>query len=676
MWGLLKPGVRVLEGIRFARKFQLLFVLFVIPLGYALWVMLSANLNRIELLDRELDGMQGVQALGAVEHELLEQRFLLARWKGNDRAAEAPLRERAQQLGLALEEVDKRLVGLPLSDAARAQQQVLKEAVAQLDIATLGKMALLDALERYQNTLAQLTVLREQVATDSGLVLDPYLDTYLMMEQLTFTLPRQLENLGNFSSQGYGALVAQHFTLQNRVLVRDLRRALEQSGAQMMKARTTLAQTSGAAGSNLQQPFSDAEQSLQAFFAEIDRDMFEASPMVLQPARFVQMVQDQQEQLLLLQRTVFEQFSASLGDYRQQAQQAMLRTVLIFSALTLLALYLLMCLNASIRRSTAGIIQAAQGLRDGDLRVQIQVHGADDLAAIASALNSAVVQLRGSLQGVGQESRQLDETVRNLGNQANSSLVAVEQQQAQMSQIATAATQMAATAQSVAQSCEQAAQEAGQTREIATQSNQRSARTSASMRELSGRLAGSASTLQQLRQQTEQITRVVDVIKGIAEQTNLLALNAAIEAARAGEQGRGFAVVADEVRSLSQRTQNSTAEIAQTVADLHRVVGQSVSEMEQAMHQAEGDVGNVLAMSDDLDGIVESVQKVSDRLAQIATAAEQQAATADEVSDNIQQVDQAASALLDGARMVSTASEQLNRGSQSLAQNTGRFQLG
>ncbi|KIP99815.1 MULTISPECIES: methyl-accepting chemotaxis protein [Pseudomonas] len=675
MWGLLKPGVRVLERVSFARKFQLLFVLFVIPLGYALWVMLSSNLERIEILNREFDGMQGVHALGAVEQELLEQRFLLARWKGNEKAAEGLLRERGSKLGEALAAATEQLKLTPLSDETERQLDALRVSLGELDLAVLGKMALLDALERYQNTLSRLVVLRELVATDSGLILDPYLDTYLMMEQLTLTLPRLAENLGSFASQGYGSLVAQHFTLQNRVAVRDLRRSLEQSGAQMAKARTALERTSAAAMVRLQQPFAQAEQGLQGFLGEVDRDMFEASPMVMQPAQFVQHVQTLQEQLLGLRQAVFEQFNASLGDYRDQARQDMLQTVLIFAALTILALYLLLCLNASIRRSTTGIIQATEGLRDGDLRVRMQVHGADDLAAISTALNSAVAQLRDSMQGVGREGQQLDQTVQGLGNQASSSLAAVEQQQAQMSQIATAATQMAATAQSVAQSCEQAAQEAGQTREIANQSNLRSARTSASMRELSGRLAGSATTLQQLRKQTEQITRVVDVIKGIAEQTNLLALNAAIEAARAGEQGRGFAVVADEVRSLSQRTQNSTAEIAQTVGDLHKVVGQSVTEMEQAMQQAEGDVGNVLAMSADLDGIVESVQRVSDRLAQIATAAEQQAATADEVSHNIQQVDHAATALLDGARMVSNASEQLRRGSESLAQNTGRFRV-
>ncbi|OLU20817.1 methyl-accepting chemotaxis protein [Pseudomonas sp. PA1(2017)] len=674
MWGLLKPGIRVLERVSFARKFQLLFVLFVIPLGYALWVMMSGNLERIEVLRSEVDGMQGVQALGAVEQELHEQRLLLARWKGNDKAAEALLRERSGKLGEALAAAAEQVKLTPSEETGR-QLEALQASVAELDLAVLGKMALLDALERYQSTLSLLTVLREQVATDSGLILDPFLDTYLMMEQLTLTLPRLSENLGSFASQGYGSLVAQHFTLQNRVAVRDLRRSLEQAGAQIAKSRTALQQASPRVLRTLQQPYAQVEDGLQKFFAEVDRDMFEASPMVLQPAQFVQQVQALQENLKGLRQAVYEQFNSNIGDYQGNARQDMLHTTLIFAVLTLLALYLLLCLNASIRRSTAGIIQAAEGLRDGDLRVCMQVHGADDLAAISTALNTAVAQLRDSMQGVGREGRSLDETVRSLGSQAAGSLNAVEQQQAQMSQIATAATQMAATAQSVAQSCEQAAQEAGQTREIANQSNQRSARTSASMRELSGRLAGSAQTLQKLRQQTEQITRVVDVIKGIAEQTNLLALNAAIEAARAGEQGRGFAVVADEVRSLSQRTQNSTAEIAQTVGDLHKVVGQSVAEMEQAMHQAEGDVGNVLAMSADLDGIVESVQRVSDRLAQIATAAEQQAATADEVSGNIQQVDQAASELLDGARMVSDASEQLRRGSETLSRNTGRFRV-
>ena len=675
MTGVFTPGVRVLERFSFARKFQLLFVLFALPLGYALWVISSDHLARLSLIDRELAGMQGVEALGAVQLALLEQRTLLARWKGTDKPAEALLQQRADALDEALRQAVKQLEQAPLSAQARQQLAELQSLRAGLAVAEVGKMALPDGLERYQKTLLQLMALREQLATDSGLILDPNLDSYLMMEQLTFTLPRLLENLGSFASQGYGAVVSQHFTLQSRVLIRDLRRGLDESLAQQVKARAALGQFDAPASEPLQAPFADAQQAMQRFFAEIDRDMFEASPMRLTPAQFVQRVDGLQAQLSVLQQALYQQFAASLGDYRQQAQGGMLWVIGVFGLLTALALYVLFCLNASIRRSTSAIIEAAQGLRDGNLRVHMQVHGEDDLAGIAAALNTAVAQLRDSLQGVDRESQQLGGTVQLLSGQAQSALAAVEQQQGQMSQIAAAATEMAATAQSVAQSCEEAAGEAGHTREIANQSNQRSVRTSASMRQLSSRLGNSAATLQQLREQTEQITRVVDVIKGIAEQTNLLALNAAIEAARAGDQGRGFAVVADEVRSLSQRTQNSTAEIAETVANLYQVVGQSVTLMEEAVRQAEGDVGSVLAMGENLAGIVESVQRVSDRLAQIATAAEQQAATADEVSGNIQQVDQGASALLDGARAVSRAAEQLRRGSDGLAQNTGRFQL-
>ena len=675
MTGVLKPGVRLLERFSFARKFQLVFVLFALPLGFSLWVIGSNYLERLNAIDHELEGISALQGMAGVQHELIEQRTLLSRWKGTEKAAEALLRERASGLEPALQALEQPLKSKLLSNQARQHLQGLSAAQAELSIDVLGKLALPDALERYQKNLLSLLALREQVATDSGLILDPQLDTYLMMEQLTYTLPRLLEQLGSFASQGYGAVVSQHFTLQSRVLIRDLRRSLDESRSQLLKAQSTLKLEAPRAMRQLQGPYDEALQGYEAFLSGIDRDMFDASPMTLTPEQFVQRSDALQGQLLGLQTALYQQFVASLGEYRQKALVAMVEVIGVFSLLTLLALYVLFCLNASIRRSTAGIIQAAEGLRDGDLRVRMQVHGADDLASIAMALNTAVDQLRGSMQGVNQQSQQLGGTVQMLNGEARNALESVEQQQAQMSQIAAAATQMAATAQSVAQSCEQAAVEANQTREIANQSNQRSNRTSQSMRELSSRLGDSATTLQQLRVQTEQITRVVDVIKGIAEQTNLLALNAAIEAARAGEQGRGFAVVADEVRSLSQRTQNSTAEIAETVGNLHRVVGQSVTQMEEAVRQAEGDVGSVLAMGEDLDAIVESVQLVTDRLAQIATAAEQQAATADEVSGNIQQVDQAASALLESAQAVSHAAEQLRQGSQVLEQNTARFKL-
>ena len=675
MTGVLKPGVRLLQRFSFAHKFQLVFLLFALPLGYALWVISSDYLSRLQSVDFEVEGAQALERMAQVQHELIAQRTLLARWKGTENAAQGLLQQREARLDEALQQAAEPLQSDLISDQARQHFQALQGERDGLRAAGLTKVALPDALERYQKALLSLIALREQVATDSTLILDPRLDTYLMMEQITYIMPRLLEQLGTFAAQGHGAVVSQHFTLQSRVLIRDLRRSLDEQRAQLVKAQITLSREAPQAMRQLSAPFDASLKAFDDFLVQIDRDMFEASPMALTPEQFVQRVEALESQLQSLQQALYQQFSASLGYYRQQALHSMIEVIGAFIALTLLAMYVLMCLNASIRISTSNIIEAARGLRDGDLRVRMEVNGRDDLAAIAQALNTAVEQMRDSLQGVNRESQQLDSTVQLLGGQARDALDAVEQQQAQMSQIATAATQMAATAQSVAQSCEQAAVEAQQTREVALSSNQRSERTSASMRHLSSRLGDSAAALQQLRDQTQQINRVVEVIKGIAEQTNLLALNAAIEAARAGEAGRGFAVVADEVRSLSKRTQDSTQEIAQTVENLQRVVSQSVTLMEEACSQADGDIGSVLAMGDELQNIVDSVQRVSDRLAQIATAAEQQAATADEVSGNIQQVDQAAGQLLDGAQAVSSAAEQLRRGSEGLAHNTGRFSL-
>ncbi|MDH0958652.1 methyl-accepting chemotaxis protein [Pseudomonas chengduensis] len=675
MTGVLKPGVRLLQRFSFAHKFQLVFLLFALPLGYALWVISSDYLSRLQSVDFEVEGAQALERMAQVQHELIAQRTLLARWKGTENAAQGLLQQREARLDEALQQAAEPLQSDLISDQARQHFQALQGERDGLRAAGLTKVALPDALERYQKALLSLIALREQVATDSTLILDPRLDTYLMMEQITYIMPRLLEQLGTFAAQGHGAVVSQHFTLQSRVLIRDLRRSLDEQRAQLVKAQITLSREAPQAMRQLSAPFDASLKAFDDFLTQIDRDMFEASPMALTPEQFVQRVEALESQLQGLQQALYQQFSASLGHYRQQALHSMIEVIGAFIVLTLLAMYVLICLNASIRISTSNIIEAARGLRDGDLRVRMEVNGRDDLAAIAQALNTAVEQMRDSLQGVNRQSQQLDSTVQLLGGQARDALDAVEQQQAQMSQIATAATQMAATAQSVAQSCEQAAVEAQQTREVALSSNQRSERTSASMRHLSSRLGDSAAALQQLRDQTQQINRVVEVIKGIAEQTNLLALNAAIEAARAGEAGRGFAVVADEVRSLSKRTQDSTQEIAQTVDNLQRVVGQSVTLMEEACSQADGDIGSVLAMGDELQNIVDSVQRVSDRLAQIATAAEQQAATADEVSGNIQQVDQAAGQLLDGAQAVSSAAEQLRRGSEGLAQNTGRFSL-
>ncbi|WP_407294476.1 methyl-accepting chemotaxis protein [Stutzerimonas zhaodongensis] len=685
MNALLLPGMRTLERFSFARKFQLLALMFVLPVGYAIWTIGQGYTDKLQLVANERSGVRQLAALDQVERLLVSQRNLTARWKASETNREISNETQAliDAMSLSEMELDKRLSALQarLSDEGSSAEVLAAVGKLQAKRDGLRTAALAgtawwpDAYNLFTDALQQVVTVREQIATDSGLILDPWLETYLMMQMVTQGTPSLLQQLGVLASVGQGVVASGHFSMQSRLQLRDIR---SDSGAlriQLGKYGDHLQGNLPASLTAWEQGYRGSLQAVDAWMAQLDTDLFDGS-VKLDASAFEQGMDAALQQTHQLQTATLAALDQRLAEYREQSLRALTLTAIAFGLLVLLALYTLICLQASIRASTARITAMAQALRDGDLRCETPTHGQDELARIGTALNEAVAQLRDSLQGVNQQSAGLGGTVQILAGQAQRSLRSVEEQQSQVSQIATAATEMAATAQAVAESCEQASQDAEQTRQIAEQSNKRSVQTTASMRQLTLRMGETSAALGQLREQAQQIDRVVDVIKGIAEQTNLLALNAAIEAARAGEQGRGFAVVADEVRSLSQRTQESTREISATVEALQRVVLQSVELMDAACCQADSDAGAVTELGDHLGEIAGAVQRVSDMIVQIATAVEQQAATAEDVSGNIQRVDQAALSLLEGAQAVHGVADRLGEGTRSLAQNTARFRLG
>jgi methyl-accepting chemotaxis protein len=685
MNALLLPGVRTLERFSFARKFQLLALMFILPLGYAIWTIGQGYTDKLQLVASERSGVRQLAALTQVEALLVAQRNLTARWKASETNREISNETRAlmEAMRRSETELDERLAALQARLNEEGASGEVLAAVGKLEAQRDGLRAESlagtawwpDAYNRFTDALQQVVTLREQIATDSGLILDPWLETYLMMQMVTQGAPSLVQQLGVLASVGQGVVASGQFSMQSRLQLREIRSASGALRAQLGKYGDHLQGKLPASLAGWEQGYRSSLQAVDGWMAQLDSDLFDGS-VRLDANAFEQGMDAALEQTLLLQTDTLTALDQRLAEYRQQSLQALTLTATAFGLLVLLALYTLVCLQASIRASTARITAMAQALRDGDLRCETRTHGHDELALIGMALNEAVAQLRDSLRGVNQQSATLGGTVQTLSGQARQSLRSVEEQQSQVSQIATAATEMAATAQAVAESCEQASQDAAQTRQIAEQSNQRSVQTTASMRQLTLRMGETSAALGQLREQAQQIDRVVDVIKGIAEQTNLLALNAAIEAARAGEQGRGFAVVADEVRSLSQRTQESTREISATVEALQRVVLQAVELMDAACSQADGDAGSVTELGDHLGEIAGAVQRVSDMIVQIATAVEQQAATAEDVSGNIQRVDQAALSLLEGAQAVRVVADRLGEGTRSLAQNTARFRLG
>lgn len=681
---LLRPGVRALARFRFAHKFQLIALMFVLPIAYAAWAIGSDYAANLSRLSAERSGVYQLRALDRIDEAILRARNLAARWKTLDTTTQSGA---PAQAALADVSAHEKTLRAAVDDAARVLEAEGASAEALADIRDISKAvdglqsdALKtlnwwpDAYQRFTDTLQRVSSLRDRVGTDTGLILDPMLDTYLLQQFASQTSPQLGRQLGTLASVGQGVVASGSFSLQTRLQLREIRSSLDASRDGLVKAAGVLERIPEPSLDSWKGQYRQTLAALDGWLGQLDQNLF-GDKVALDMRSFEVGMDSALGAAQSLQTATLETLERRLGEYHAQALSAMVITLTAFGVLALLAMYAFLCLQASIRASASEITAMAQALRRGDLRQQTHVVGRDELATIGAALNEAVVQLRGSLTEVNQEAAALDDTVSSLTSHAQSSLVSVERQQQQVSQIAAAATQMAATAQSVAESCEQAARDVGETRQIATLSNQRSQATTEGMRGLINRLSASSGAMTQLDEQAQRIGRVVDVIGGIAEQTNLLALNAAIEAARAGDHGRGFAVVADEVRGLSRRTQESTREIGTTVQALQSVVAEAVRLMQEAYAQAEEDVSAVDELGQRLGDIVGAVQRVEDMIAQIAIAVEEQAATAEDVSGNIQQVDQAALHLLEGAQSVHGVADRLNAGSRSLSQSTATFQL-
>jgi len=250
-----------------------------------------------------------------------------------------------------------------------------------------------------------------------------------------------------------------------------------------------------------------------------------------------------------------------------------------------------------------------------------------------------------------------------------------QQQQSETSQVVAAMNEMTATVQEVARNATEAASAASSADSAAAEGKRVVIGTMSAIESLSSEINAAANVIGQLEKDSENIGTVLDVIKGIAEQTNLLALNAAIEAARAGEQGRGFAVVADEVRTLASRTQQSTQEIQEMIEKLQVGAQSAVKVMDESRAKAEDSVTQAASAASSLETITNSVSLINDMNTQIATAAEQQSAVAEEINKNILNISDIVDRTADGASQTSTASDELANLAIQLQQLVNQFKV-
>jgi methyl-accepting chemotaxis protein len=358
---------------------------------------------------------------------------------------------------------------------------------------------------------------------------------------------------------------------------------------------------------------------------------------------------------------------------KQQYDGANIGVISVSVIAALMTIFLAWLLTKSIVNPLSRAVRVAEEIAAGDLTRPIEVDGKDEATQLLKALATMQQNLRKTIELISGSATQLASAAEELSAVTEESSRGLQQQNNEIEQAATAVNEMTAAVEEVARNAVSTSEASQQSNQTARQGRDRVVETVKSIQDMTQQIQATTGLVEGLAEQGRDIGKVLDVIRSIAEQTNLLALNAAIEAARAGEAGRGFAVVADEVRALAHRTAQSTTEIEQMVAGIQTRTGDAVQSMSRNTDSTRSTLSLANSAGDALELITEAISQINERNLVIASASEEQAQVSREVDRNLVNIRDLAAQTAAGANQTSAASHELSRLAVDLKAMVTRF---
>lgn len=354
---------------------------------------------------------------------------------------------------------------------------------------------------------------------------------------------------------------------------------------------------------------------------------------------------------------------------------AVFMIVVALIVILILMIVIAVVLTRSIVSPLAEAVVVADRIADGDLTQRIKINGSDEPAHLLIALKKMQISLHDTIERISESSNMLASASEELHAVTEDTNRGLNQQSAEIDQAATAVNEMTAAVEEVARNAVNTADDSKAADKSTYQGREKVSQALESINKLVGNISDTSSEVKILAQSAGEISQVLVVIRSIAEQTNLLALNAAIEAARAGEAGRGFAVVADEVRALAHRTQQSTAEIEQMIEGIQSGTGRAVDAMNESQDRANGTLVVAREANDALEVISEAITSINQKNLVIASASEEQAQVAREVDRNLVNIRDLSMQTSAGANQTNAASQELSRLAADLHSMVSKFRL-
>ncbi len=631
---LMLPGIKFMGRLSYASKFSLISFLFLVPLVILSGQVFLAAFDSMKKTEREINAVHSVELLLAFAKELENVRDISA---AAVIQSDQALRDEATRLiGLLPQKTNTLIDQLDDDNLITSIEEWRSQYLGRFSIVGEQRQpAFLDQFNYFQTNIEEIYLTARQYAQASGLTLDSDDTIQRLTSTLLIDLPQVERAAGLGHSAGIYAFAEQYlqsstYDLMN--LIYDEILAAEQ-GTELVMAN---AEVTGDAA------LADNARNVLAFLNDLRMTLDEE---VIMAASIERPWQDFHNYYLEAS-SVFDNMRGNAFpllqtrlEERLAGQTTRVTTLVTVLLVTLsIIVYLYLSFFMSVRATIKSFTKTAGVVAEGDFTRRIEVVGSDEMGQLRDAFNQMIDNIRQTLTAVKDSASEVGINVSEVESIADRSREAVTVQLAQTNEVSTTIEEVAESAADVSRLAEEAEEAARSGQGKSDEAGKVVTRVMGEVGRLSDEMENSMSAVNRLAENSTSISSILETIKGIAEQTNLLALNAAIEAARAGEQGRGFAVVADEVRTLASRTQGSAQEIETLISDVQENIVKAVDTMRVNRDMVDATVKNSVQVSDTLAEIQQSMGDIQQRTDRIAGTAGQQREAATRLRTNLSEI--------------------------------------